>query len=305
MVRVITGPNEFMAKQAYKNAVDEFVRQNGDLALERIDCSESDINSVIAAVSNLPFLAPQKMVVLKNLSENKELAEQTEKIISRVSEGNEVLIFDLNIDKRTAYYKALQKNANLEEYKELDERALANWLQTYVKDNGGEISYADAVYLIGRVGQNQLRLAGEIDKLVIYESKVNKQNIDLLTEPTPQSKIFDLMDAAFAGNTKNALQIYDEQRKLKVEPQQIIGMLAWQLNAIALVKYAGDRTNQQIAKDSGLNPYVIQKSRALAAKLTLVKLKKLISELVAIDVASKTSTIDADNAIRHYIITIA
>src|SRR3546814_19438404 len=65
---------------------------------------------------------------------------------------------------------------------------------------------------------------------------------DLLT---PQSTIFELLDAALSGNTRRALELYEEQRSMKVEPQQIIAMLAWQLHVLAVVKAAGERRSEE------------------------------------------------------------
>lgn len=304
MVRVITGPNEFMAKQAYSQAINDFVKANSELALERIDCTDIELDGVVLAVSNLPFLEPKKMVVLKDLGHNKELAENIEKIVNSADSANEVLIFDLNIDRRSTYYKNLLKFASVNEHKELGERQLITWAQGFAKDIGGILSNNDAYYLVGRVGQNQLRLASEIEKLVAYEPTISRQSIDDLTEPTPQSKIFDLLDSAFAGNSQKALKIYDEQRLLKVEPQQIVGLMTWQLQAVAIVKYAKDRTDKQIASDSGLSPFAIQKSRRLASQISAQKLNKMVSDLAEIDYESKSSMLDADDALSHYIISI-
>ncbi len=129
--------------------------------------------------------------------------------------------------------------------------------------------------------------------------------IDLLTEPAPQSTIFQLLEAAFAGRTRTALKLYAEQRAQKVEPAQIIAMLAWQLHVLAVIKTAGDKTSDQIAREAKLNPFVVRKSQNIARDLTLAELKKLISDLLKIDVAMKRTAIDADEALQHYLMTLA
>src|SRR5690606_21428745 len=115
---------------------------------------------------------------------------------------------------------------------------------------GGSLSVADARYLVSRVGQNQLQLSSELQKLLDYQPAVNRQTIDLLTEPTPQSSIFDLLAAAFDGQAKRVLQLYHEQRQQKVEPLNILALAAWQLHILALIKTAGERSPQQIASQA-------------------------------------------------------
>ncbi len=70
----------------------------------------------------------------------------------------------------------------------------------------------DAKYLVMRVGANQQTLSNELAKLLSYDKAITRQTIDLLTEQTPQSTIFELLDAAFAGNSKKAMELYAEQR---------------------------------------------------------------------------------------------
>ena len=156
-----------------------------------------------------------------------------------------------------------------------------------------------------RVGANQQLLSNELDKLLLYDANISRRTIDVLTDPTPQSTIFQLLEAAFAGNSKRALQLYAEQRALKVEPVQIIAMLTWQLHVLAIIKTAGDRSIDVIAQEAKLNPFVVRKSQAIAQSLTLTELKKLVTDLLKIDTASKRTNLDPDEALQHYLLALA
>ncbi len=302
MVTVLCGSNEFMLKVELKKLTAEFIQQNDDLALEKFDGESAELNTVLDAVQSVPFLSTNKMVIIKSLG--KQLSENINKIIDQTADTTSLIIFEPHIDKRTSYYKTLKNQKNFFELTELDERSLANWAVNYAKEQGAELSYDTAVFLISRVGANQLNLSNEIKKLSQYNLLISRDSVELLTDQIPQSKIFDLIDSAFNGNYKKALKIYDEQRTQKVEPVQIIGMITWQLNAIAVVKYAGDRSIQQIAKDSSINPYALEKSKKLASKMTAGKLKAMIKGLSEIDVLSKTTQIDVDQALKLYIMSL-
>lgn len=191
------------------------------------------------------------------------------------------------------------------EFAELDQNGLVRYLTEAAKEQGGSLSLADARYLVERTGSNQLLLSSELEKLLIYDKAITRQTIDLLTEPTPQSTIFELLEAAFAGQTKKALNLYGEQRSMKVEPQQIIAMLAWQLHILAILKTSADRSTDQIAKDAKLNPYVVRKSQGIARDLTLQEVKRLVADLLVIDNQSKSTAIDTDEALQLYLIKLA
>ncbi|MBX4188681.1 hypothetical protein KW792_01120, partial [Candidatus Saccharibacteria bacterium] len=130
------------------------------------------------------------------------------------------------------------------------------------------------------------------------------ETINLLTEKTPQSRVFDLLDAAFGGNKKKALELYEEQRAQKVEPQAIMALMAWQLRLLALAKIGGSRSPAQIAKDASLSPWPVQKAQNLARKIDDDKLRWMVSEALEIDEKGKSTNIDLDEALKNYIVTL-
>lgn len=305
MIITLTGENSFSLQKELDKIASGFIEQHGDLALERLDGEEAELAKIREAVTSLPFLAAKKLVVLRAPGANKQFAEQAEQILEQVPESNEIILVEPKLDKRTAYYKFLKKDTDFREFPELDQYGLANWLAAAAKDGGGSLSPADARYLVERVGPNQQLLSGELEKLLLYDSKITRRTIDLLTEPAPQSTIFQLLEAAFAGRARTVLKLYAEQRAQKVEPAQIIAMLAWQLHVLAIIKAAGDKISDQIAREAKLNPFVVRKSQGIARELTPQELKKLVSDLLRIDIAMKRTAIDADEALQHYLMTLA
>lgn len=304
MIITLTGNNGFALKRRLDELVGEFIKEYGELAVEKIDAEEADTQAILDALQSLPFLASRKMVVVRNLSTNKPAAEAIEQIISSAGEACDLVIYDPSPDKRTAYYKTLQKKTQLENYTELDSRGLVLWMVEEAKIQGGQLSPADANYLMERVGPSQAMLATELDKLLTYDQQITRANIDLLTEPAPQSKIFDLLDAAFGGSKSRALELYAEQRAQKVEPQAIIAMIAWQLELVALAAASRGRDVAEVAKAAGISPYPLQKARRLAAKLDERRLKELAATALEIDLKSKTTQLDLDEALKTYLVSI-
>lgn len=304
MIRVFTGANNFALKTAFDKTVSDFVKGHGDLGLEKLDGEEASYERMVEAATSLPFLASKKLVVLRNPGAQKQFAEGVEQVIKSVPEATDLVIVEPKLDKRSVYFKVLKAKTDFKEFGTLDAYSLSNWVVQYAKDQNATISRSDGQYLVDRVGQNQQMLANELDKLITYDSKISRHTIDLLTEPSPQSTIFELLDAAFAGNKKQVDKLYHEQRSLKVEPQQIIAMLAWQLHVLALVKAAGDKSADQISKEAGLSPFVVRKTLRIADQVLLAEVKKLVKRALNLDVKLKTQSIDADDALLHFLLTI-
>jgi DNA polymerase-3 subunit delta len=305
MIITLSGENSFGWQAVLDELVAKFVAVNGDLALERIDGEEAELSSINESINSLPFLSSKKLVVLRSPSKNKSFQEGIEQILTNMPETTDVIIVEPKLDKRLTYYKYLKSNTEFREFNELDINGMASWVVARAKTIGGELGSSDARYLVERVGLNQSMLGNELDKLVLYSPKITRLTIDLLTEETPQSTIFQLLEAAFNGQKKKALKIYLEQRALKVEPIQIIAMLSWQLHILAVVKAAGERSANEIASSAKLSPFVVGKTQSIARSLSMGQIKTLIKDLLDIDIKTKTVSIDADEALQLYILKLA
>ena len=304
MITTLTGENDVERGAALRRAVAAYVNEHGDMAVERLDGEEASYERMVEAVQSLPFLVARKLVVLRAPGANKEFTEKFAAFVEAVSDTNDVIIVEPKLDKRLTYYKQLKKLTEFKEFAVLDAGGLARFAVEYAKEQGGSIGSGDARMLVERTGATQAMLTQEIDKLLAYSAKITHESIELLTEKTPGSTVFELLDAAFAGNTKRTVQLYEEQRAQKVEPQQIIAMLAWQLHVLAVVKTAKDRSAEDIAREAKLNPFVVRKTQGLARNITLARLKELITSLREFDVRTKTESIIPDEAIRYYLISL-
>lgn len=304
MVITLTGENSFLLTRELRGRTSTFVEAHGDLALERIDGEEASFEQIQSALQSLPFLAEKKLVVLRSPSLNKQFTERAAELLGGTPENIDVVLVEPKLDKRLSYYKYLKKSTDFREFPEADSRTLARFVQDEVARLGGSIASGDAQYLVERLGANQQLVASELQKLVLFDPHITQSSIDEMTELSPQSKVFDLIDAAFAGNHKRALELYAEQRQQKVEPQAIMGMLAWQLHVLALVKFAGDASNDVLAKEAKINPFVITKTQGIARRLSGQQVKDLVGRAVLLDYTSKTKTYDLDEALQAYILQI-
>jgi len=305
VITTLTGENDVLRQEALRQTIDAFVAEHGDMGLERLDGEESSYDRMREAAQSLPFLAARKLVVLRSPGANKEFTEKFEDFLGGVAETNDIVLVEPKLDKRLSYYKQLKKQTDFREFAVLDGNGLARYLADYAKQQGGSLSSGDARLLIDRVGLNQLILQHEVDKLVSYDPKISRASIELLTDRTPQSSIFELLDAAFAGNVKRAMSLYGEQRTARVEPQQILAMLIWQLHILAVVKTAGPRSADTIAKEAKISPFTVRKSVDLARRLSLAQLKTRVSDLLKIDLDLKSKSMNADEALQLYLLRLA
>lgn len=306
MIYTLTGSNTFLLKQELVKLRTSFVDEHGDFDLEHVDAERLSVHDLAAKLSSLPFFSKKKCLIIDRPSADNSLAEALPELTDTVSDSVDVILIEPSLDKRTRYYKYLKKHTDFREFSDLDEVALTRWLLAEANELGARLSNQDAKYLIARVGANQYGLYNELRKLTTYSQEITTSIVDLLSEPTPQTSIFDLLDSAFSGNTQRALQLYEDQRAQKVEPQIILVMLARQMHTMALILTAPSHLGDTvIAKENNLHPYAVKKARSSVRRMSLTELMHHVTELRDIDRRQKTKNISLDDALKYFLVSLA
>jgi DNA polymerase III subunit delta len=302
MITTLCGTNAFRLQLEQTKRVDAFVKKHGDFNIERFDAEEAEYDALVQGIQSTSLFAESKLVLVRSASANKQFAENIEELTKLVPEETELILIEPKVDKRSAYYKFIKKHTTFVDCGEQDARELPSWLVEQAKAQGATLSQADARYLVERVGTKQAILFHELEKLSLYDVNITRQTIDLLTEATPQSNIFQLLEAAFAGNTKRALALYDDQRQQGVEAQQILAMIIWHINQLSFVVWRGERSEAEVAKEAGLNPFTVKKAIAATKQISKQRMRDIIRHVWNIDIQLKTSSVDADEVLRELLV---
>jgi DNA polymerase-3 subunit delta len=305
MIITITGDNHYQVRAEARAIISGFITEHGSFSVERFAAAEAETEHILSAISGGSLLSPRKLVVIEDFETSKELVDKTEQLVAETPDTTTVLIIINKLDKRTTYGKLLKKASDFREYTTLSPQETTAWIVQTAQEKGGQIDRPTAQYLMEYVGTSGELLANELDKLILLDPHITRATIDQLSERQPSSTVFELLDAGFNGHQKRALQLYDEQRRQQMEPTGIIGMIGWQLHTLALLKTAKDKAPADIAKDAGIHPFVVQKSVKLAQRMSLTKLKQLVHHAVVLEEQLKNRTMNADDAVKHYILSLS
>ena len=299
----LVGENNFLVRQAVHERAEASLKANGPDSIERLDCETADADEVLSRFYSTSLFSPKVLFIVKDMSANKELSEKFVELITKKQPENDLIIVEPKLDKRSKLYAALKSKTEYKEFNQPIAAQLVSWAINWTKQNGGNISTGDADYLIALVGPNQQLIKSELEKLLIFSPKITKESIDSLVEPSPQSTVFNLVNATINRDHKRVSKIYSEQRRLKVEHRMIIGSLAWQLHLIALVKLAESRSLSEISSKSGVSPNQLDDARKLARNISYAELTNAINKLLEIDVKSKREAIDPDDALLYFLLS--
>src|ERR1700712_4425523 len=120
MVITLSGNNYYLLKRRLAELTSAFVKEPGEMGLQKIDGQETEPAAILEAVQSLPFLASRKMVVVRQASSNKAAAEQVAQTIDSAGQTTDLIFYEPNPDKRTSYFKVLKSKTKAEEYNDLD-----------------------------------------------------------------------------------------------------------------------------------------------------------------------------------------
>lgn len=289
MIVAFVGDNTQIRDVSANEFINGFINIHGNIAVDKFRADELELPQLMDAITTAPFLTPKRLVVVRGFTSNKTLSESLQKIINSIADTTDLVFIEDRLDTRTKATAEFKKLVEVREFAQLDSDALFNWIISEAEKNGGNISYSSAVYLVERIGTNQLIIGSELAKLALYDKNITNKTIDLLTVYSPTSSIFAMLDALFSSNLQKAINLYNEQLQQGMEPRAIMGMIAWQLHSLALVVSAGNVSSTEIAEKSKLSPFVIRKNQITAKKINKNKLIGLYAKAIEADKLIKTN----------------
>ncbi len=281
MIQLFYGENDYARTRSYERARDEFIAEHGQHAvtiLEGSDVSTADLPQLLQGQS---LFADSKLTIIRDASANKQLWEDLGDNLEKFGDVD-LLLIEFKPDKRTRTFKWLQKHADVQECKLLDERATISWLQTEARRQGIDLNHELAQYMVERSGTDQWRLHNDLAKLAMSQQPLSRQLITDLIEPHPSASVFDLLDATLSGRRDDAVQALAIVKMVE-DPYKFMGLLSSQLYALALCVSADHRPAAIIAKDAGIHPFVAQKTLALARMIDQRRLAHMIEVMTKCD----------------------
>jgi DNA polymerase III subunit delta len=304
MICLLYGENEFAIQLERNRLISTYLGDNDPFGLERLDGQDLSVNQLRDSVLQLPFLVSKKLVVLSGAFSDKAITQALTDLIENIPDSIDLVMVDPKPDKRTKLFKFLQSKRYTKEFQPLKGSALQTWVTEYARMQNSDISAEDASYLIDRVGTDQMLLAREIEKLA-YVPSISRSEIDSLTEPALSASVFELLDLAFSGKSDRAQGVYDVLLANKTDPSEIMGLIAWQLHAFALVKSANSLNSSDVSSKTGLHPFVVGKAIRVVEGITTQQIKTIVAKATQVDELIKTGKADPEDALRILLLDLS
>ncbi|MCX8105030.1 MAG: DNA polymerase III subunit delta [Ignavibacterium album] len=260
--------------------------------------SKNTYSEIISAASTFPFGDGKKFLIIKNAEKPKDKEKLTEYIASPSEFTVMLLLHEGTITKpESEPYKSLIKLGEIFESKEMKGDALVEWVKTYVKGNGRNISDENANLLIDIVGENRSLIELQLEKIFLFlngEKEITLESIQQLATELKQFNIFDLINAVGKKDKAKALEIAYNLYDSGTDLIQIIAMLNRYFTALSKINEitAMKLSVQEAARIVGTHQYYYKDYLDARKRYSDQDITNAFRALFNADVSIKTTSLD-------------
>ncbi len=300
MITLITGENSFENDRVVRAIVGAF----GGMA-ERIDGENLEVKDLPDLLMGATLFATKRLVIVKNLSENKAVWGDFTDWLSRINDDVHLVLVESMPDKRTKTYKVLQNVADTHVsslWTDRDTGRAEQWAIEEAKRLGVELDKKSAHTLVDRVGVDQWALQNALEKLSVLGT-ITPDVVEAVVDATPSENVFLLFESALKGDAAKVKTMIDTLA-LTEDPFKLIGLLGGQAVQLSVL-VVSDKPSGEVAKDMGVHPYALQKLVPVAKRLGRGGAKRTVAALREADEAAKSTAVDPWLLIERALLKVA
>ncbi len=306
MIYLLFGPDKARLQNRIKKIKEEAGVTDDGINYREIS-ADFDASAIISECSAMPFLAEKRVVLLRGLlaSKNKELLTKIAEWLPAVPLETELVLVENEApDQRLVITKTLHKVGKVELFANMTPVEAVRNIENQVAKAGGSIDKATATLLQMYLGTDSLRVNNEVNKLVAYDKKVTRENVELLVNAGYFNTIFDLTDAIATRNTKKALHNLEKILEGGESEVYLVSMIAMQVRNLLIIqdlKSHGLSESEMVSR-SKLHPFVVKKCLGQTRNFTEEQLVSMHKGLLDLDIALKSGVADPKTLLTKYIL---
>ncbi len=217
-------------------------------------------------------------------------------LLRSVPETAVVIFTEDEVDKRSKYYKYIQKNGYISEFRHPDKEDIGKWILKKLKAENLKIRQDTYCHLLSKLPDDFSELKNETEKLLSYcigKEVVETSDVDALLSDNPEDRVFDMIEAAISGKKEKAYQLYQDLLILQQSPIFIFKLMereTAQLYEIKKMKAMG-KSDGEIYGALSMNEWLYKKLFSAGRKISAEKAKSLFYHAVDIETQLKNGNL--------------
>ena len=271
-VYLLFGDEPFLVN-SYKKRLREAIAGDDTMNYNYFEGKGQDVKEIISLADTMPFFAERRLVLIDGSGFFKSSApEELVNYIPEIPESTCMVFVESEVDKRNKLYKKVKDNGYAAELKKQDADQLMRWAAGILSKDGKKITRQVMEYFMERTGDDMENIRMELEKLICYtmgREVITKEDVEAVGTVHVTNRIFEMVTAIVAGNTRKAMDLYEDLLTLKEPPMRIMFLIAKQFNQLLQVKELAGKGAQksEIASRVKVPPFVAGKLMAQARQI--------------------------------------
>lgn len=252
-----------------------------------------EVHTIITNARRFPMMANQQVLIVREAQNIKEIEELETYIKNPLNSTILVINYKYKtLDKRKTLSKLIDQKGVLFESKKVYDNQLPNWISSYLKAKGYNISPPAAALLSEFLGSNLSKIANELDKLIISLPTGSQITPVLIEKNIGISKDFNVFELQNALGDKDVLKAnriinYFESNPGPNGNPMIFSILFSFFSKLLTYHFLEDKSQNNIASALQISPFFTKNYIGSAKNYSIKKLVEIISLLREYDMKTK------------------
>lgn len=311
---LFTGP-EARVRESAQDALRAQLLPPGLEEMNESILESPQTQTLIDACETLPFMGEKRLVVARDyppllpgkIKDEENEAEQLAGWLPTLPETC-CLVFSMRngADGKKKAARLIEKLGTVVAFEPLDDAHLMKWLEDEAKKRHTTIAPAVCRQLVFLAGRSLTRLSGEMEKLAAYAGggPITKEAVEASVTPSPEARVFDMIDAITAGQSARALVLFKTLLDAGENPFGILALLTRQTRLMTHLRLGLDQgTPLPVLKERlGLSAFVADKMLPATRRIPADTLEAAYRACVDTDYNIKSGRAREDEALSRLLI---
>lgn len=273
------------------------------------------IHTVLEDCNTPPFFNERKTVIINNpvfLSAQKSLSDtemlSLEKYLKNSAYDADLIFYgDVTVDKRKKIVKLLQGNARCFQYDRLSLQDFKSYVSKALNENHVKLTLDGKEELLSRLPNDLENFHSELEKMVLYGSEMNKNDVAHLISRPLDEDVFHLVNDVVNRNIKGALHLWNDLFVLNKDPIYLVALLASQFRLLYQVKTYLDMGlgEKEIQRELKVHPFRVTKAIESLRGLSKDRCLTILNSLAELDQSFKMGLVDKKIGFELFLIRTA
>lgn len=305
MVRLLISEPSLILESKLNAYTKAVIEEKDEFNYNVFDFEENSFEEIVDALQTPSFSSEKKVVIAKNpyfIKDSKVKLPFTndiktlEEYINNQNPDSEFIIIcpkKYNTNK-SKFINLISKVGKVENLLLEDENEFIAYGDNLIEKTNIDISSKAKDILYIRCANDVCKLEREIAKLAIFNDTIDEEIIDKMVSRPLEDDVFELSNALLNKDHKKTMKIYSDLKLLKIEPINLIALLANQFRLIlqVLILRKENKKEADIASLLDVHPYRVKMAIKHGYNYSLKDIKQILVDLATLDAKIKTGEAD-------------